>query len=109
MPVPPLLLQPLVENSLKHGCAPGAAKLHLELDACRENGYIELTFSDDGIASDNGGPGLGMGLLNLEQRLRRFAGTGATMEAGMRRGTDGAPGRGFVVRLRWPAAKGVIS
>jgi hypothetical protein len=110
VPVPPLLLQPLVENSLKHGCAPGAARLRLELEASQEDGTIELTFSDDGIASeDNGGPGLGMGLLNLEQRLRRFAGAGATMEAGVRRGADGAPGRGFVVRLRWPAVKGVIS
>lgn len=104
--VPPLLLQPLVENSLKHGCAPGAPGLHLELVAARDDGFVELTFSDDGIASSNGGPGLGVGLTNLEQRLRRFAGADATMEAGLRRDAGGRPQRGFVVRLRWPATKG---
>jgi hypothetical protein len=109
LPVPPLLLQPLVENSLKHGCAPGASALHLELQAVRDDGTIELTFSDDGVASPNGSPSLGVGLTNLEQRLRRFAGAGASMEAGARRDADGAPARGFVVRLRWPATKGAVS
>jgi hypothetical protein len=106
LPVPPLLLQPLVENSLKHGCAPGTQALHLELEANQVDGFIELTFSDDGIASPNGGPSLGVGLTNLEQRLRRFAGSAASMEAGVR---HNASGRGFVVRLRWPVTKGAIS
>jgi hypothetical protein len=103
--VPPLLLQPLVENSLKHGCSPGSDGLHLELRASQDDGMVELAFSDDGVASSNGSPGLGVGLTNLEQRLRRFAGPGATMEAGAR----GGPGRGFVVRLRWPVTKGAPS
>ena len=104
--VPPLLLQPLVENSLKHGCAPGAAGMHLELAAAREDGFVELTFSDDGVAAPNGSAGLGVGLTNLEQRLRRFVGAGVTMEAGARRDADGGPARGFTVRLRWPVTKG---
>lgn len=104
--VPPLMLQPLVENSLKHGCAPNAPGLHLELEAGQEDGFIELTFSDDGVATSNGAPGLGVGLTNLEQRLRRFAGTDATMEAGARRDAGGTPQPGFVVRLRWPVMKG---
>lgn len=104
--VPPLLLQPLVENSLKHGCAPNAPGLHLELVAGQDDGFIELTFSDDGVASSGSAPGLGVGLANLEQRLRRFAGTGATMEAGARRDAGGTPQPGFVVRLRWPVTKG---
>jgi hypothetical protein len=107
--VPPLLLQPLVENSLKHGCTPGSTGLHLELQAAQGGGFVELAFSDDGVASSNGSPGLGVGLTNLEQRLRRFAGPGATMEAGVRRGPAGEPARGFVVRLRWPVTKGVTS
>ncbi|MBI5709744.1 MAG: histidine kinase [Candidatus Eisenbacteria bacterium] len=97
--VPPLLLQPLVENSLKHGCAPGAP-LRLELAAARQDGWLTLTFADDGAVVANGGPGFGVGLQNLEQRLRRFAGPGATMQAGPR------AGGGFAVTLRWPVGKG---
>jgi hypothetical protein len=113
--VPPLLLQPLVENSLKHGCAPdpldaGApAGMHLELTAAQEDGFVELAFSDDGVATPSGSAGLGVGLTNLEQRLRRFAGADATMEAGARRDDAGGPARGFTVRLRWPVTKGATS
>ncbi len=95
--VPPLLLQPLVENSLKHGCAPGSTALHLALEARREDGWLALEFSDDGVASGNGAPGLGVGLQNLEQRVRRFAGPEATMTAEQRNGG------GFAVTLRWRA------
>jgi hypothetical protein len=95
--VPPLLLQPLVENSLKHGCAPDAHALHLTLEASRENGWITLRFADDGQPQQNGARGLGMGLSNLEQRLRRFAGDGASVIAGAR------AGGGYAVTVRWPS------
>jgi signal transduction histidine kinase len=95
--VPPLLLQPLVENSLKHGCPPGTDALHLELEAERRDGWLELTFSDNGVATGDKGPGLGVGLQNLEQRVRRFAGAGASMVAGP------VEGGGYAVTLRWPA------
>jgi hypothetical protein len=99
--VPPLLLQPLVENSLKHGCAPGAAALHLKLNARREGDWLTLEFLDDGSSNGNGGPGLGVGLQNLEQRLRHFAGGGSRMSAGPR------AGGGFAVTLEWPVNQGV--
>jgi LytS/YehU family sensor histidine kinase len=98
--VPPLLLQPLVENSLKHGCAPGARALHLALKARREGDWLTLEFLDDGASNGNGGPGLGVGLQNLEQRLRRFAGGDSRMSAGLREGG------GFAVTLRWPLNHG---
>ena len=95
LPVPPLLLQPLVENSLKHGGPPAAGALHLTLAAREDDGWVTLEFADDGDSS-NGAPGLGVGLQNLEQRVRRFAGAGSgSVEAGRR-----SPG-GFLVRLRW--------
>ena len=96
--VPPLLLQPLVENSLKHGCAPAVGALHLRLEAARADGWVTLEFADDGVSGGNGGPGLGLGLQNLEQRVRRFAGPEVVFEAGpCARG-------GFRVRMRWRAA-----
>ncbi len=94
-PVPPLLLQPLVENSLKHGCS-ADAPLHMALAVARQNGHVTLTFSDDGCTNGHGAPGLGVGLRNLEQRLRGFAGPGAVMTA---RPRDGG---GFQVALTWP-------
>lgn len=102
--VPPLLLQPLVENSLKHGCTPGSRALHLKLNARTEDGVMKLEFSDDGMSNGNGGPGLGVGLQNLEQRLRHFAGGNgnARMIAGPR------PEGGFSVTLQWPVNHGGI-
>ena len=96
--VPPLMLQPLVENSLKHGCGPDSSGLHLSLEAGREDGWFTLRFADDGAASGNGAPGLGVGLANLAQRVLRFAGPQASMDAGP------VAGGGFAVTLRWPVA-----
>ena len=95
LPVPPLLLQPLVENSLKHGGLPAARPLHLTLAAREDDGWVTLEFADDGVSGANGAPGLGVGLENLEQRVQRFAGSGSRVEAGRR-----VP-EGFVVKLRW--------
>lgn len=100
--VPPLLLQPLVENSLKHGVNPAGGALHLVLSATREDGWFVLEFADDGSPNGNGAPGLGTGLENLEQRVRRFAGNEASVTAGAHRGSDGAVS-GFSVRMRWLA------
>jgi hypothetical protein len=97
--VPPLLLQPLVENSLKHGCGPGAAALHLRLEAERAEGWFTLRFADDGDCVGNGLPGLGVGLQNLEQRVKRFGGPGASMTAGR------CEAGGFCVTVKWPVAR----
>lgn len=99
--VPPLLLQPLVENSLKHGLGAGGRPLHMTLSARGEDGALVLEFADDGTPEGSGAPGLGVGLENLEQRVRRFAGPGASLVSGAR------AGGGFVVRMRWTFAKGV--
>jgi hypothetical protein len=103
--VPPLLLQPLVENSLKYGYLPDHPRLHMKLEALRSDGWITLRFSDDGVVNGNdpgnGGRrhgsarGLGVGLDNLLQRIRRFGGGDATVVAGAHeRG-------GFQVTMRW--------
>lgn len=95
--VPPLLLQPLVENSLKHGCAPDKEALHLSLEAQAADGWLTMVFRDDGRLNGGRVPGLGVGLQNLEHRLRSFAGNDASMAAGP------APAGGYEVRFRWRA------
>ncbi len=97
-PVPPLLLQPLVENSLKHGCAPDGRPLHLALEACRDAEWLTLRFVDDGAPNGRAERGLGLGLENLEQRVRHFGGADATVTAGR------LDAGGFAVTLRWRAA-----
>lgn len=102
--VPPLLLQPLVENSLKHGYAPDRGALHMTLSAKREADWLTLTFADDGRCNPNGHgngrsrDGLGVGLENLDQRVRRFGGLGASLDAST--SADG----GFAVTMRWREA-----
>ena len=98
--VPPLLLQPLVENSLKHGIAANGGSLRMTLDAKYTDGWFELEFADDGVPHGNGTPSLGVGLDNLESRVRHFAGPNARVQATPR--GDG----GFSVRMAWPVPTG---
>jgi hypothetical protein len=98
--VPPLLLQPLVENSLKHGVPELPQPLRMTLAARERDGWVELEFGDDGRPQNGGTAGLGVGLENLGQRMRRFAGPGAEVTSGKR--DDG----GYVVRVRWPRHEG---
>ncbi|MBV6521423.1 MAG: hypothetical protein MNPFHGCM_01559 [Gemmatimonadaceae bacterium] len=83
--VPPLILQPLVENALRHGIAqrPGPASLHI--GARRSNDRLELTVHDSGrgLALPHGrGLREGIGLSNTRARLEQLYGprlTGVTL------------------------------
>ena len=74
--VPNLILQPLVENAIKHGVSsqPGSGKV--EISARREKGMLVLRVRDDGPGlADSprpGGPGLG--LANTRERLQQLYG-----------------------------------
>ena len=66
--LPPLTLQPLVENALRHGIGSRLEGGHITIATVRSNGHLELSVSDDGAgfpARYNEGTGLG----NLRQRL----------------------------------------
>jgi hypothetical protein len=66
--VPPLLLQPLVENALKHGIAPQSGLGNLSILASREGNILRLEVRNTGIAPTGARPGA-TGLHNLEERL----------------------------------------
>ncbi|MCM3881395.1 MAG: histidine kinase [Vicinamibacterales bacterium] len=77
--VPPFILQPLVENAVRHGAAARSANGTITVDARRVNGSVHLAVRDNG-------PGLpagwsvehheGIGLANTRERLRHLYGDG---------------------------------
>jgi two-component sensor histidine kinase len=74
--VPSLLLQPIVENSIKHGIAKRAHGGRIEITASRSHGVLMLNVYNDGPAlpKDNGLPGAGTGIYNIRTRLRSLYG-----------------------------------
>jgi len=73
--VPNFLLQPLVENAIRHGIAPRASGGHIEIEARREGDALRITVSDDGLgAATPGDKGEGIGLSNTRARLEHLYG-----------------------------------
>jgi len=74
--VPQLILQPLLENSLRHGMKPGGTRMELSIAARRENGSLVLQVSDTGVGLHTGDPeevfGKGLGLSNIRERLAQL-------------------------------------
>jgi sensor histidine kinase YesM len=67
--LPPLLLQPLVENALRHGLEPKPGGGEVAVSAAREEGELVLEVRDDGLGLDPHRPA-GMGLNNVRERVR---------------------------------------
>jgi LytS/YehU family sensor histidine kinase len=76
--VPPLILQPLVENAVRHGIADRLEGGHIELRAVVENARLILRVADDGCG-DAGGGGDGLGLASVRRRLELLYGDRATL------------------------------
>jgi sensor histidine kinase YesM len=101
-PVPNLLLQPIVENAIRHGVAPRSAPGRIEISAKRKNGSLRIEVRDNG-------PGLpavrepgnrfreGLGLANTKARLSRLYGEAHRLELA------NAEGGGLVVTIELPA------
>jgi len=80
---PNLIMQPLVENAIRHGLAPRAAPGSVSLSARRVNRRLELRVCDDGVGLPEGWrmeSGKGLGLLNTEARLRQLYGSDFAFE-----------------------------
>ena len=100
--VPTLILQPLVENALRHGIGDRSDGGRLWIRAARHDGRLELEVRDDGPGFDPpsetaGSRGVGLG--NTEERLRRHFGDACVLE------TRNAPGGGAVVRIVIPVIR----
>jgi signal transduction histidine kinase len=71
--LPPLALQPLVENAIKHGLEPKLAGGRVTIVARRVADRVEITVEDDGLGF-GGSPGAGVGLANLRERFAALYG-----------------------------------
>ncbi|NOT60882.1 MAG: histidine kinase [Acidobacteria bacterium] len=73
--VPNLMLQPLVENAVKHGIAPRANGGRIEISAWRTPHQLHLQVSDDGSGLAATANAAGLGLANTRARLASLYGT----------------------------------
>ncbi|MBA4326743.1 MAG: sensor histidine kinase [Polaromonas sp.] len=80
-PVPTLLLQPLVENSIKHGLEPKVAGGHIAVSARREGPHIVLDVSDTGVGlSGTDSERTGFGMAQVRERLASSHGAESAIE-----------------------------
>lgn len=81
LPVPPLLLQPLVENSIQHGLEPKVDGGRIVVSAERADGMLRVTVADSGVGPGAAGTaGTGFGLTQVRERLATVYGGRARLE-----------------------------
>ena len=111
--VPSMLLQPLIENSIKHGLEPriegGTVTLRSRITS---EGRLLVEVEDDGVGMAPGravagditrtgpGSGTGIGMKNVRERMHVLYGSSAEVEI------ESRPGRGTKVRLLMPVIEG---
>lgn len=99
--VPRMILQPLVENAIKHGIAPKKAPGFIRIIAAREGDALRLEVCDDGVGLSGSARARlhgGVGLSNTRDRLECLYGTGHTLEF-----LEG--GEGLSVRMCFPFSR----
>ncbi len=79
--LPPMLLQPLVENAIAHGLEPTIAGGHVSITARRQDDLLELCVTDNGRGPDAGPgkAGTNVGLANTRERLKALFGARANV------------------------------
>jgi two-component system, LytTR family, sensor kinase len=80
--VPSLILQPLVENALRHGIAPRPEAGCITIGAAVDDTRVRLWVADSGAALNGGGAG-GVGLANTRARLAQHYGSAASLTLAM--------------------------
>ncbi|MEW6021125.1 MAG: histidine kinase [Pseudomonadota bacterium] len=88
--LPPLLLQPLVENAIRHGLEPKVAGGEVRIVAAVENGRLRVQVHDDGLGDEAppAAKGAGTALDNIRARLRHRYGERASLRLLHGAGTD---------------------
>ncbi|UUX94701.1 sensor histidine kinase [Aquabacterium sp. J223] len=98
-PVPPLLLQPLVENAVVHGLEPKVEGGRIELSARRQDGMLQLSVRDTGVGLGQApsSDGTRFGLDQVRQRLQSLYGPAASFD--LQAAADAPGGTLAVIRL----------
>lgn len=94
--VPNMLLQPLVENAIKHGISPRAEGGNIEVYARRLDGKLYVEITDDGLGMNEQPDGSGVGLVNTRERLKHLYGHAHDFNL------SSFPGRGVTIRISLP-------
>ncbi|MBB6670991.1 ATP-binding protein [Cohnella nanjingensis] len=94
--IPPLIIQPIVENAVRHGAMAQSYGGTVQISVKTEEEAVVITVADDGpgisketiaaLKEGLGGSG-GVGLANIERRLRTLYGSGLAFESEQGRGT----------------------
>ena len=98
--LPPLMLISLVENAVKHGVEPKVGPARVDVTARRrgfgEGAQLELVVCDDGAGFGDAVSGDGIGIANIQERLRTLFGQSADLSL------KALPGGGVAAILRLP-------
>jgi len=98
--IPSMLLQPLVENSIKHGLSPKVGEGRITIRSVLQNGHAIIDVIDDGVGvnpatADRVQSG-GIGLRNVNERLKVIYGANYQLQL------DSVPGEGTCARIVIP-------
>ncbi|HJQ71320.1 MAG TPA: histidine kinase [Blastocatellia bacterium] len=99
--VPNLILQPIVENAIRHGIAPRSKPGRIEISARRQDGLLQVQVTDDGpgLPTNGHSKGIlkeGVGLANTQARLQQIYGKTHRLDL------SNAPLGGLTVTLEIP-------
>jgi len=101
--LPPMLLQPLVENAVRHGLESTEAGGRIDIISTMAGDRLTVRIADDGAGLDEGGNGSGIGsgtgLVNVRERLQAFYGGDASLTLADNNG------RGFVATVQLPGTR----
>jgi two-component system LytT family sensor kinase len=108
--VPSMLLQPLVENSIKHGLGPKVEGGSIFLRSRVNDSRLIIEVEDDGVGmggaqleESSSWAGMGIGMANISERLQVLYGDTARMTI------DSHEGKGTLIRIRLPLVEAASS